>query len=126
MEIEFNRENIEKCLCSECKVQGKSQCVKDKNITLQEKALSYGLIEPEEFPGLYCANGKAKCLDLEGHEECLCAECPIYSENELLTGAPNRYFCLDGPSTRCEQRESTSEDIVKINDMLRDYYLRRD
>lgn len=126
MELEFNRKNIEKCLCRKCKVQNKSQCISNKKITLQEKALSSELIEPKEFPGLYCATGKEECLDLDGHEECLCPECMIYMENELLTGTPNKYFCLDGPSTCYDFTESTSEDINRINDLLRHYYLRRD
>lgn len=52
MEIEFNAENIGKCLCIQCEVQKKSQCVHDKFILLQEGALSSSLTEPKEFPAL--------------------------------------------------------------------------
>jgi len=125
MEIVFNLENIEKCLCSECMVHEKSGCIKDKMKLLQEKALSSSLIEPEEFPALYCAYGKEKCHDLDRHEECRCPDCSIYLENELESGGPSSYFCMDGHSIKAS-RSADTEDIILINEMLRDYYLRRD
>lgn len=125
MEIEFNPENIEKCLCNQCKVQGKSQCVKEKMITLQEKALSSSLIEPEEFPALYCASGKEHCHDLDGNEKCLCMDCPIYAENDLESGGPDSYFCLDGPSTKF-LGITGFEDSGRVAEMLRHYYRRTD
>ena len=126
MEIEFNRENIKKCLCSQCKVQGKSQCVKNKIITLQEKALSSGLIGPEEFPALYCATGKEQCHDLDENEMCMCVNCPIWKENDLESGSPDTYFCLNGKSTRCYLGETNSEDMGRTIDLIRDYYTRVD
>jgi len=125
MEIFFSLENIEKCHCSECKVHNKSQCVKDTMILLQEKTLSSGMVEPKEFPALYCAYGKEKCDDLDVNEKCKCPECLIYQENDLESGGPDSYFCLDGPSFHFPDR-SDSEDINRVNEMLRDYYLRRD
>ncbi len=126
MEIEFNPENIGKCLCSKCKVQGKSQCVKDNMILLQEKALGSGLVEPEEFPALYCASGKEDCKDLDGNEKCRCPDCSIYLENDLESGSPESYFCLDGSSIHCSFGKTDYEDVTRVNEMLRDYYLRRD
>ena len=126
MEIEFNPENIEKCLCRRCKVQGKSQCVKEKMITLQEKALSSYVIEPEEFPALYCASGKEECHDLDEKETCLCINCPIWRENDLGSGSPESYFCLNGQSKRCYLGEVTSENLRRTTDLIKDYYTRVD
>lgn len=126
MEIEFNLENIEKCLCSQCKVHEKSKCVKDKMIILQEKALSSGLVQPEDFSALYCASGKEHCNDMDGNEKCRCIDCAIYAENDLESGSPESYFCLDGPSTHCYFGETDYEDVARVKDMLRHYYLRTD
>ncbi len=125
MEIVFNLENIEKCLCSKCMVHEESECIKDKTKLLQEKALSSSLVGPEEFPALYCAFGKEECNDLNRNEKCRCPDCSIYLENELEFGGPSSYFCLDGHSIKSKNM-SDSEDLIRINDMLRDYYLRRD
>lgn len=126
MEIDFNLENIGKCLCSKCKVQGKSQCVKDNMILLQEKALGSGLVEPEDFPAMYCASGKEKCNDMDVNEKCRCIDCSIYLENDLESGSPESYFCLYGASMHCFFGQRNEEDIIRVNDMLRHYYLRRD
>lgn len=122
MEIEFNRENIEKCLCSSCKVQGNSKCVKEKTIKLQEKALSPAIVRPEEFPALYCASGEEHCSDLDRNENCLCPDCKIYAANDLGTGNPDSYFCLNGKSTRCSFCEMEEPDYRRISSLIRDYY----
>ncbi len=126
MEIEFTPENIKKCLCNQCKVQGKSQCVKDKMIMLQERALSSSVIEPEEFPALYCASGKEHCSDLDENERCMCPDCPIYVENDLESGIPESYFCLNGRSLGCYLCRPEPEDLMRIKDLIRDYYTRVD
>ncbi|MGB9980149.1 DUF2769 domain-containing protein [Methanobacterium sp.] len=125
MEIEFNAENIEKCLCLQCKVQKKSQCVRDKVILLQERALGSSLIEPKEFPALHCASGIEHCTDLDRKEECLCKNCPIYAENDLETGTPTLYFCLDGSSASCCLNEAKFDE-GRVAETLRDYYRRND
>ena len=125
MEIEFSNENIEKCLCIQCKVQGKSQCVHDKLILLQEEALGSSLIEPKEFPALHCASGIEHCHDLDRKEKCLCRDCPIYAENDLETGEPTLYFCLDGSSNSC-CLGNENFDEGQVADMLRHYYRRTD
>jgi hypothetical protein len=126
MEIEFNQENIEKCLCSKCKVHNKSQCVKNKEIKLQEKALSAALIRPEEFPALYCASGKEHCSDLDSNEACLCPDCTIYAANDMGTGSPDSYFCLNGQSTRCSYCEMEEEDYRHVTSLIKDFYTRID
>ena len=126
MEIDFTPENIKKCLCSECKVQGKSQCVKDKIIMLQEKALDEYVIEPEEFPALYCASGKEHCHDLDENGKCMCPDCSIYVENDFGSGVPESYFCINGASIGCYLCKPNYEDLIRIKDMIRDYYVRVD
>ena len=126
MEIEFTPENIKKCLCSQCKVQGKSRCVKDKMTMLQEKALSSSVIEPEEFPALYCASGKEQCSDLDEKERCMCPDCPIYLENDFESGIPENYFCLNGQSLGCYLCRPNNENVERVAEMLRHYYRRTD
>jgi hypothetical protein len=41
------------------------------------------VFEPEEFPWLYCATGKASCDDLNFEEECICRDCKVWKENSL-------------------------------------------
>ncbi len=124
MEIEFSTENIEKCRCLECKVQ-KSQCVHDKVILLQEGALGSSLTDPKEFPALHCASGIEHCSDLNRKEECLCKNCPIYAENDLETGTPTLYFCLDGSSNSC-CLGGGNFDEERVTETLRHYYRRTD
>lgn len=98
--IEFNAENVAKCLCTTCPVQGTSDCVKGKVKKIQEMMAEdvdiATIIEPNDVPGVYCANGKATCTDLYFHEECQCTECPIFKENNLMKGEPVGYYCRDG------------------------------
>lgn len=48
--------------------------------------------EPSKLPGLYCANGKSTCVDLEGKRSCLCPACSVHIKNELKS----KYYCLSG------------------------------
>ena len=47
-----------RCLCPQCPVQKESECAQNKMKMLQisMKGMSP---EPSDFPGMYCANGKA-------------------------------------------------------------------
>ena len=98
--VEFNAENVMKCICNTCPVQAKSECAMEKNKKMQEMIAEdidlASIIGPEDVPGVYCANGKAICNDLYFHEECQCVKCPIFKENNLMKGKPMSYFCRDG------------------------------
>ncbi|MFA0834318.1 MAG: DUF2769 domain-containing protein [Methanobacterium formicicum] len=127
MKIDFNKKNMEKCKCHQCKVQSDSRCVSDKVLLLKEKVLGLDVdiswaLEPEEFPGLYCTLGTSHCTDLKSHEECECIKCPIWKENDLGSALPKGYFCQDGPSNTCElgKCEPLSRDIGE--EILRKYY----
>jgi hypothetical protein len=99
-EVDFNNENVMKCLCTGCPVQGTSECVKGKIQKMQEMMAEdidiATVIGPEDVPGLYCASGEASCTDLYYHEECQCPQCPVFKENELADGKPVGYYCRDG------------------------------
>ena len=101
-QVEFNMENVNKCLCKICGVQKDSSCVKGKMKIIQEKMAedidSAIPVQPSDVPGVYCASGKTSCDDLYFHEECKCVECPVFTENELMDSKPMGYYCRDGPA----------------------------
>lgn len=100
--VEFNMENINKCLCKLCPVQANSDCVRIKMKIIQEK-MSEDIdiavpVEPGDVPGLYCSSGKTGCDDLYYHEECKCMDCEVFQENNLMENKPLGYYCRDGKS----------------------------
>lgn len=82
-EIPYNKENIIRCLCPTCPVQENSACVKENMMNFQEVLQSSEDPEPEDYPGMYCANGKADCEDIDTGKDCICPECPVYKKYEL-------------------------------------------
>ena len=93
--INFDRENMIRCLCPQCPVQKSSECAQNKMKMLQisMKGMSP---EPSDFPGMYCTNGKAVCDDLDWNKECNCVNCDVWKENKLESEKPNKYFCQNG------------------------------
>lgn len=91
-QIPFTTETIKKCLCPQCSVQGKSQCVKDKMKKLSKTAAP----EPVDFPGAYCSAGIAACRDLDTGQMCICGGCQIFEKYNLAHGKPMFYYCRDG------------------------------
>lgn len=100
MEVEFNLENLNECLCDCCPVQNRSKCVLDKMKIIQEIAQedldSRMMIEEERIPALYCAKEKEVPGDLEVNQECQCDKCLVWKENNLFSGEPPGYFCREG------------------------------
>jgi hypothetical protein len=98
--VELNRDNINKCLCSDCPVQIDSKCSKEKLDVLNEKLKQEGdikdIIKTEELSLVYCSFGKASCTDLSSNELCKCTQCPVWLENNLANNEPIEYFCIDG------------------------------
>jgi hypothetical protein len=94
-DIDFDRENMIKCLCSQCPVQRNSECAQNKMKMLQisMKGMSP---EPSDFPGMYCANGKAVCDDLDVHKKCQCINCEVWKKYELNSKKPDLNFCQNG------------------------------
>ncbi len=128
-EVDFNPENMEKCLCAKCPVQANSSCVKDQLKNIEETGHSTDIdsgfiIEPEKVPKVYCATGKTGCGDLYFHEECRCKNCHVWNENDLeARGAPG-YFCKNGKASECSKFNS-EEDVdreSKLRELRRTYY----
>ena len=94
--VEFNLENVQKCICITCPVQADSACVKTKQIKLQEMIAGERTPEPEMLPVLYCARGETMCEDLDFEGMCQCNECPLWEEYDLASGEPMGYYCRDG------------------------------
>ena len=98
--VEFTLENWEKCNCSTCPVQMESKCVKEKKMKAMEMMPKIKetkmMPSPEMVPGMYCANGKATCTDIDTKKMCQCTICPLWEEYDLAKGEPKGYFCRDG------------------------------
>lgn len=54
----------------------------------------------EDYPGMYCANGKAECGDIETGKNCLCNECMVYKEFGLENAKPDFLYCSDGKAMK--------------------------
>lgn len=93
--IAFNKASVTKCVCPNCPVQAKSQCVSGKMATIGT-ALKSNPLKREDIPGLYCSSGTATCRDLNPKQSCICGTCPIFSEYKLAAGQPVGYYCRDG------------------------------
>jgi hypothetical protein len=102
VEVEFNLENLKKCLCDCCPVQNKTRCVLDKMKIIQEISQddldSRIMIEKERVPAIYCAGGKATLNNVDSIQECQCDKCRVWKEKNLFSGEPPGYFCRDGKS----------------------------
>lgn len=92
--IDFNMDNIQKCLCPGCPVQAKSECVQDKLSKMQSR--SGGLPSTEDVPQVYCGTGKATCNDLDPNQSCQCPKCEVWKEYKLGEAEPDSYYCVRG------------------------------
>ena len=95
--VPFVLDNVSKCLCPGCPVQGKSPCVAGLKTGLNE-ALKKDPLKHEEIPGQYCGAGKATCTDLDPGQTCMCTGCEVFKQYELMKGQPIGYYCRDGAS----------------------------
>ncbi|MCE5214089.1 MAG: DUF2769 domain-containing protein [Methanobacterium sp.] len=97
IEIPFEKEKIFKCLCTTCPVQEKSNCSKEKMLKLQEILQNEKEpIKPQNFPGMYCTNGKAVCGDINTEKNCICDRCSVYTDFNLAEAEPSFLYCKDG------------------------------
>ena len=92
--VSFTTETIRKCICPQCPVQGKSQCVKDKMGNLPKTAGKPPA--QEDIPGVYCSTGIAVCKDLDTGQLCICGGCQVFEKYNLADEKPMFYYCRDG------------------------------
>lgn len=93
--VPFNTTTVGQCLCPECPVQAKSNCVANLKKTLQE-SLARNPLQKEDIPGVYCSTGRATCTDLDPGQKCLCWDCPVFAQYKLTGAQPAGYYCRDG------------------------------
>jgi hypothetical protein len=128
LKIDFNLENVEKCLCAECPVQKKSSCVKDQMKIIEEIGHSVDIdsgfvLDQERIPKLYCSHGETNCKDLDYHEECQCIKCDIWKEYDLEVREAPAYFCKNGKAEDCCNIDNDTENREsKLRELNRTYY----
>jgi hypothetical protein len=128
LKIDFNQENMEKCLCAECPVQAKSSCVKDQIKIMDEIGHSVDIdsgyiLDPEVIPKVYCSTGKTECEDLYYHEECQCTKCPVWKEYDLEVRESPAYFCKNGKAIDCcKITDDIGDREAKLRELKRTYY----
>ena len=94
--VQFTMDNVMKCQCGSCPVQGESQCAIDKMRSMKSmmpadpsgglEAQPMGQMmapRPEMVPGMYCSTGTASCGDLDFMQKCICPTCAVWQENDL-------------------------------------------
>ncbi len=95
-EVEYIKQNMERCLCKSCPVQMDSVCANERKLNLEDmlpKLKKDDLMpEPSKIAEIYCSIGKSDCKDLDPSQDCQCPKCPVFKENELTIG----YFCKNG------------------------------
>ncbi|HEY0196287.1 MAG TPA: DUF2769 domain-containing protein [Methanobacterium sp.] len=96
LKIPYIKENIIKCLCPTCPVQENSACTKEKMMNFQEILQGEENPKPQDYPGMYCANGKADCGDIDTDQNCVCPDCAVYKEHGLEKAVPDFLYCNDG------------------------------
>jgi hypothetical protein len=128
LKIDFNLENLEKCLCNECPVQSKSPCINDQVKMMEEIGHSVDIdsgfvMESGKVPSLYCASVKTSCSDLKFHEECQCKNCDIWKEYDLEVRESPAYFCKNGKAAECCEITGDVRDREgKLRELKRTYY----
>jgi len=100
--VPYSEENINRCRCPQCPVQADSRCAQDEIQSSKQamENLPAGEIpNPEDVPGVYCSEGKARCEDLDFGRQCICNSCDVWKEYDLKDADPNNHFCQHGRAT---------------------------
>jgi hypothetical protein len=86
--VHFVSTNVCKCPCFRCPVQTPGPCISSKLMEIQDNANKQPLLH-EDIPGVYCAAGKATCLDNK-------------PEYKLFNYQPMGHFYRDGSAKLVE------------------------
>ncbi len=96
VEVEYNKKNLERCMCKSCPVQLDSLCANERKLNMLDLLANMGegslMPKPANIAAIYCAIGKASCGDIDTDQQCQCTKCPVFKENELST----EYYCKLG------------------------------
>ncbi len=96
MSVEYNKKNLERCICKSCPVQMDSVCANDRKLKMMDMLQNMKetdlMPEPAHIAGIYCSIGKSTCPDIDTDQKCQCGKCPVFKENQLTTG----YYCKLG------------------------------
>ncbi len=92
--VEFSVENIQRCLCPGCPVQAQNECIQEKMNKIQSQR--GGTPSIDDFPGVYCGTGKARCEGLDENQPCQCDKCEVWKEYNLNEAEISYYYCIDG------------------------------
>lgn len=97
--VPYTLPNIQRCMCPQCPVQARDECVREKVNDLPNVVQSSGRGEtpdPDKIPGIYCSTGSAKCVNLDPNQQCICKTCAVWAEYGLENTGPMMYFCNIG------------------------------
>ncbi|HEY3317398.1 MAG TPA: DUF2769 domain-containing protein [Coriobacteriia bacterium] len=121
--VAYNADNVMKCQCTSCPVQGESACAMDKvhamsGMMEKMRAMMAGgqgmsgmsggmsgmseqhgemmLPSAQDMPGMYCSTGTATCGDLDYTKGCICPTCAVYTDNQL----DNTKYCNKGSAAQ--------------------------
>ncbi len=97
MQISFNLDIINKCVCHKCPVQNQSECVRTQMAGLKTSLREIPL-NPHKIPKAYCLNGKSVCKGIDRSKPCICGSCEIYAKHHLSEAEPGGFYCIEGKS----------------------------
>jgi len=82
-EVAYTQKNVTRCRCYGCPVQKDSSCAQDKYKAVSATLATADPPAASDLPGMYCANGRAICDDIDFSGMCQCMSCAVYAENSL-------------------------------------------
>ncbi|MBI2954115.1 MAG: DUF2769 domain-containing protein [Chloroflexi bacterium] len=111
--IEYSKENLQDCRCSNCPVRETSTCIASRVSQVGQSqpfgtsmgggaamggmgGASMRLPAPQAVQMEFCSQdvGKSECTDLNTQLACNCPGCPVWIRN----GLNSSYFCSRGPA----------------------------
>ncbi|MCL6472945.1 MAG: DUF2769 domain-containing protein [Firmicutes bacterium] len=90
--VDFSVDNLNKCLCPSCPVEGSSDCANERMEKEQVPKDTSQISNPKLLVRLYCSIGATDCGGFDGLLPCVCPSCPVWDGCELTS----RYYCLRG------------------------------